>query len=59
MTKLQGSMLFVTLLCLALAGATHVVKVPPQVRDLSVGALAAVCFMAALVFLFGSIGRKN
>jgi len=50
MTKLQSAMLSVAFLCMVLVGVTYVVKAPQNVRDQSVGAMAAVCFLTSLVF---------
>jgi hypothetical protein len=59
MNKFQSFSIGLVLLVLAVAAALQLLPVDPVMRRVAIGALAAVCLMAAMVFFLFAVRDRD
>ena len=59
MNKFQSFSIGLVLLALALAAALQILPVDPVMRRVSIGAVSAVCLMAAMIFFLFAVKDRE
>jgi hypothetical protein len=59
MNKFQSFSIGLVLLVLALAAALQILPVDPVMRRVSIGAVSAVCLMAAMIFFLFAVKDRE